>query len=53
MNYKVTFKRFRFDTDDTVVYIEANSAEAAADAVRHYYCIGSKYIISVEPEENL
>lgn len=53
MNYKVTFKRFRFDTDDTVVYVEANSAEDAADAVRHYYCVGSKDIISVEPEENL
>lgn len=51
MIYKVTFKRFRFDTDDTVVYIEANSAKAAADVVRHYYCVGSKDIISVEPEE--
>ena len=51
MIYKVTFKRFRFDTDDTVVYIEANSAKAAADVVRHYYCVGNKDIISVEPEE--
>ena len=51
MNYKVTFKRFRFDAADTVVYIEAKSAEDAADAVKHYYCVGSKDIISVEPEK--
>ena len=51
MTYKVIFKRFRFDTDNTVVYIEAKSAEDAADAVRHYYHVGSKDIISVEPEE--
>lgn len=51
MTYKVIFKRFRFDADDTVVYIEANSAEDAADAVRHYYHVGSKDIISVEPEK--
>lgn len=51
MTYKVTFKRFRFDTDDTVVYIEAKSAEDAADAVRHYYHVGSKDIISIEPEK--
>ena len=51
MEYKVTFKRFRFDAADTVVYIEAKSAEEAADAVRHYYCVGIKDIISVEPEE--
>lgn len=30
MTYKVTFKRFRFDAADTVVYIEAKSAEDAA-----------------------
>ena len=51
MIYKVIFKKFRFDTDDTVVYIEANSAKAAADAVRHYYCVGSNDILSVTPEE--
>lgn len=51
MNYKVTFKRFRFDIDDTVVYIEANSAEDAADAVRHYYHVGSNDILSIEPEK--
>ena len=51
MNYKVTLKRFRFDAADTVVYIEAKSAEDAADAVKHYYCVGSKDIISVEPEK--
>lgn len=51
MNYKVTFKRFRFDAAGTVVYIEANSAKAAADAVIHYYCIESKDILSVTPEE--
>lgn len=53
MNYKVTFKRFRLDAAGTVVYIEANSAEDAADAVRHYYCVGSKDIISVEPEKKI
>lgn len=51
MEYKVTFKRFKFNTADTVVYIEANSAEDAADAVRHYYHVGSKDIVSVEPEK--
>ena len=51
MNYKVTFKKFKFDAADTVVYIEANSAEDAADAVRHYFCVGSKDIISVESEK--
>lgn len=51
MEYKVTFKRFRFDATDTVAYIEANSAEDAADAVRHYYHVGSKDIILVEPEK--
>ena len=51
MTYKVTFKRFRFDSDNTVVYIEANSAKAAADAVIHYYCVGSDDILSVTPEE--
>ena len=51
MIYKVTFKKFKFDAADTVVYIEANSAEDAADAVRHYYCVGSKDIISVESEK--
>lgn len=51
MNYKVTFKRFRFDAAGTVVYIEANSAEDAADAVTHYYCVESEDILSVTPEE--
>ena len=51
MTYKVTFKRFRFDTDNTIVFIDAETAKAAADTVRHYYCVGSKDIISVEPEE--
>lgn len=39
MIYKVIFKKFRFDTDNTIVFFEANSAKAAADAVIHYYCI--------------
>ena len=51
MEYKVTFKRSRFDAADTVVYIEAKSAEDAADAVKHYYCVGSKHLISVKPEK--
>lgn len=51
MNYKVTFKRFRFDTDDTIAFVEAKTAEAAADAVRHYYCVGINDILSVTPEE--
>ena len=51
MIYKVIFKKFRFDAADTVVYIEANSAKAAADAVTHYYCVGSDDILSVTPEE--
>ena len=51
MIYKVIFKKFRFDTDNTIVFLEAKTAEAAADAVCHYYCVGSKDIISVTPEE--
>ena len=51
MTYKVTFKRFRFDTDNTIVFIEAKTSEAAADAVRHYYCVGSDDILSVTPEK--
>ena len=51
MIYKVIFKKFRFDTDNTVVYIEAKTAEDAADAVRHYYHVGSNDILSVTPEE--
>ena len=51
MTYKVTFKRFRFDTDNTIVFIDAETAEDAADAVRHYYCVGSKDILSVTLEK--
>lgn len=51
MNYKVIFKRFRFDPDTTIVFVKAKTAEDAADAVRHYYCVGSKDILSVTPEE--
>ena len=51
MTYKVTFKRFRFDTDNTIVFIEAKTAEFAADVVRHYYCVGSDDILSVTPEK--
>lgn len=52
MTYKVTFKRFRFDADNTVAYVKAKTAEEAADAVRHYYCVGSNDILSVKPEKN-
>ena len=51
MTYKVIFKRFRFDTDTTIVFVKAKTAKDAADAVRHYYCVGSKDILSVTPEE--
>ena len=51
MTYKVTFKRFRFDTDNTIVFIDAETAKAAADAVRRYYCVGSKDILSVTLEK--
>ena len=51
MIYKVIFKRFRFDTDNTIVFIDAETAEDAADAVRHYYCVGSKDILSVTLEK--
>ena len=51
MTYKVTFKRFRFDTDNTIVFIDAKTAKAAADAVRRYYCVGSKDILSVTLEK--
>lgn len=51
MIYKVIFKRFRFDTDNTIVFVESKTAEAAADVVRHYYCVGSDDILSVTPEK--
>ena len=51
MTYKVTSKRFRFDTDNTIVFIDAKTAKAAADAVRRYYCVGSKDILSVTLEK--
>ena len=51
MIYKVIFKRFRFDTDNTIDVIDAKTAKAAADAVRHYYCVGSDDILSVTPEK--
>ena len=51
MTYKVIFKRFRFDTDNTIVFVEAKTAEAAADVVRRYYCVGSKDILSVTLEK--
>ena len=51
MTYKVTFKRFRFDIDNTIVFINAETAKAAADAVIHYYCVGSDDILSITPEK--
>ena len=51
MIYKVIFKRFRFDTDNTIVFLDAKTAKAAADAVEHYYCVGSDDILSVTPEK--
>ena len=51
MTYNVTFKRFRFDTDNTIVFIDAETAKDAADAVIRYYCVGSDDIVSVTPEK--
>ena len=51
MTYKVIFKRFRRDTDYTVVYIKANSAAAAAYAVKHFYCVGSDDFLSITPKK--
>lgn len=51
MIYKVIFKRFRFDNDNTIVFLDAKTAKAAADAVRRYYCVGSDDILSVTPEK--
>ena len=51
MIYKVIFKRFRFDTDNTIVFLDAKTAKAAADAVIHYYCVESDDILSVTPEK--
>ena len=42
MIYKVIFKRFRFDTDNTIVFLEAKTAN---------YCVGSDDILSVTPEK--
>lgn len=51
MIYKVIFKRFRFDTDNTIVFLDAKTAKAAEDAVIRYYCVGSDDILSVTPEK--
>lgn len=51
MIYKVIFKRFRFDADNTIVFLDAKTAKAAADAVQHYYCVGSDDILYVAPKE--
>ncbi len=50
MNYKVTFRKSRVD-NVTTIYVEAESAGEAADAVRHYYRVSHDDILLVEPEE--
>lgn len=50
MIYKVTFRKSRVD-NVTTIYVEAESAEVAADAVRHYYRVSHDDILLVEPEE--
>lgn len=46
MNYKVTFRKSRFE-NVTTTYVEAESAEEAA----HYYRVSHDDILLVEPEE--
>lgn len=51
MNYKVTFRKSRVDNVITTTYVEAESAEVAAKAVRTYYRVSHDDIVDVEPEE--
>lgn len=51
MNYKVTFIKSRCNDEITSIYVEAESAEEAADGVRLYYRVSHDDILSVEPEE--
>lgn len=50
MNYKVTFRKSRVD-NVTTTYVEAESAEEAAKAVRTYYQVSHDAIVDVKPEE--
>lgn len=34
-----------------IMRCQRNDAEAAKDAVRHYYCVGINDILSITPEE--
>lgn len=49
MNYKVTFRKNGYD-NETIIYVESESAEDAAKAIRIYYCISHDDILSVEPK---
>lgn len=51
MNYKVKFRKSRFDDEITTISVEARSAEEAVDGVRLYYRVSHDDILSVEPEE--
>lgn len=51
MNYKVTFRKSRCNGEITTIFVEARSAEEAADGVRLYYRVSHDDILSVEPEE--
>lgn len=49
MNYKVTFREIEHVY--RAVYVEAESAEVAAKAVKNYYRVSHDDIVSIEPEE--
>ena len=49
MFYKVIIREIEYV--NRVVYVEAESAEVAAKAVRTYYRVSHDAIVDVEPEE--
>ena len=49
MNYKVIIREIEYV--NRVVYVEAESAEVAAKAVKNYYRVSHDDIVSIEPEE--
>lgn len=49
MRYKVIFRKIEHVY--RVVFVEAESAEVAAKAVRNYYQVSHDAIVDVEPEE--
>ena len=49
MNYKVIFRKNVYD-NETITYVESDSAEDAAKVIGIYYHISHNDILSVEPK---